>query len=200
MADEARTDSRRSAGDARAGAWLGSLHAFFGAFPLAYFVFAFITDYVYTQSYNLQWQYFSIWMIVAGLVTLGASIFFGVIDWFVTRRGDAARGSLWHMLPAVVAVIALQFVMNLVQGVGRQGIHLLYLSDAPLTSPRLAPRSPSEAIKPMTAPLPPQIPSRTIFLLREGAGPAPADRIRRLDDQKASGCLLCPPACSCLRA
>src|SRR4051812_49980905 len=29
------------------------------------------------------------------------------------------------------------------------------LSDVPLRSPRLAPRSPSEAIKPMTAPLPP---------------------------------------------
>jgi uncharacterized membrane protein len=107
MADEARIDSPRPAGAA-----LGALHAFFGAFPLAYFVFAFITDYVYTQSYNLQWQYFSIWMIVAGLVTLGFSILFGAIDWLVTRRSDGGRGSgrrsLWHMLPALLAwVLAL---------------------------------------------------------------------------------------------
>jgi uncharacterized membrane protein len=81
----------------------GGLHAFFGAFPLAYFVFAFITDYAYTQSYNLQWQYFSIWMIVAGLVTLGFSILFGAIDWLLSRRTDGRGGSLWHMLPALLA-------------------------------------------------------------------------------------------------
>ena len=97
MARHAPTDSRHS------GRGFGALHAFFGAFPLAYFVFAFITDYVYTQSTNVQWQYFSIWMIVAGLVTLGVSIFFGAIDWLVTRRSDAPRASLWHMLPAVLA-------------------------------------------------------------------------------------------------
>lgn len=117
MADEARTDSRdadspdadsRDSAAARSAAGLGSLHAFFGAFPLAYFVFAFITDYAYTQTYNLQWQYFSIWMIVAGLVTGGFAILFGGLDWLVRRRSTAVRGSAWHMLPALVAwVLAL---------------------------------------------------------------------------------------------
>jgi len=98
MARHAPTDSRHS------DRGFGALHAFFGAFPLAYFVFAFITDYAYTQSYNLQWQYFSIWMIVAGLVTLGFSILFGGIDWLMSRRrSDGPRGSLWHMLPALLA-------------------------------------------------------------------------------------------------
>lgn len=97
MARHATIDSRHS----RRG--FGALHAFFGAFPLAYFVFAFITDYAYTQSYNLQWQYFSIWMIVAGLVTLGFSILFGAIDWLMSRRADGARGSLLHMVPALLA-------------------------------------------------------------------------------------------------
>jgi uncharacterized membrane protein len=96
MADGPRTDLRSTGG-------LGPLHAFFGAFPLAYFVFAFITDYVYTQSYNLQWQYFSIWLIVAGLITGGFAILFGAIDWLVTRRSEAPRGSLWHMVPALLA-------------------------------------------------------------------------------------------------
>ena len=97
MARHAPNDTRSSA------RVFGALHAFFGAFPLAYFVFAFITDYVYTQSYNLLWQYFSIWMIVAGLVTLGFSILFGAIDWLMSRHSEESRASLWHMLPALLA-------------------------------------------------------------------------------------------------
>src|SRR3954468_16671535 len=96
-------DRQATTGPRHSGRAFGALHAFFGAFPLAYFVFAFITDYVYTQSYNLLWQYFSIWMIVAGLVTLGFSILFGCIDWFMSRQSDGPRGSVWHMLPALLA-------------------------------------------------------------------------------------------------
>jgi len=82
---------------------LGSLHALLGAFPLAYFTFAFVTDVVYTRTYNLQWQYFSIWLITAGLVMGGASIFFGAIDWLVTRRSGAHRGAGWHILLTLAA-------------------------------------------------------------------------------------------------
>jgi uncharacterized membrane protein len=97
MAEETRTEPPASA------AGLGSLHAFFGAFPLAYFILAFITDCAYTQTYNLQWQYFSIWLIVAGLVTGGFTILFGGLDWFVRRRSANVPGSAWHMFPALLA-------------------------------------------------------------------------------------------------
>jgi uncharacterized membrane protein len=87
---------------------LGGLHALLGAFPLAFFCFAFVTDLVYTRTYYLQWQYFSIWLITAGLIMGGASIFFGAIDWFVTRRTVARRGAGWHILLTLVAwVLAL---------------------------------------------------------------------------------------------
>ena len=82
---------------------LGGLHALLGAFPLAYWVFAFVTDVVYTRTYNLFWQYFSIWLITAGLVMGGAAIFFGVIDWFVTRRAGGGRRTAWHILLTLVA-------------------------------------------------------------------------------------------------
>lgn len=102
------TDTRadtRSPGGGRA--VLGGLHALLGAFPLAFFCFAFVTDVVYTRTYNLQWQYFSIWLITAGLVMGGASIFFGAIDWFLTRR-SAHRGAGWHILLTLAAwVLAL---------------------------------------------------------------------------------------------
>jgi len=84
---------------------LDALHALFGAFPLAYFTLAFITDIAYSRSYNLQWQYFSIWLIVAGLVMGGLAIFFGAIDWLVGRRRSEGRprGSGWHILLPIVA-------------------------------------------------------------------------------------------------
>jgi uncharacterized membrane protein len=84
---------------------LDALHALFGAFPLAYFVLAFLTDIAYSRSYNLQWQYFSIWLIVAGLVMGGFAILFGAIDWLSGRRraAERPRGSLWHILLPVIA-------------------------------------------------------------------------------------------------
>lgn len=98
------TDTRadtRPPGAARA--IFGGLHALLGAFPLAFFCFAFVTDLVYTRTYNLQWQYFSIWLITAGLVMGGASIFFGIVDWFLTRRGRTRHGGGGHIIVTLVA-------------------------------------------------------------------------------------------------
>jgi uncharacterized membrane protein len=98
------TDTRTDTPDVPRGRpLLGGLHALLGAFPLAYWVFAFVTDLVYTRTYNPFWQYFSIWLITAGLVMGGASIFFGVIDWFVTRRAGGRRGAGWHILLTLLA-------------------------------------------------------------------------------------------------
>lgn len=98
------TDSRADTAERDRGLpMLGGLHALLGAFPLAYWVFAFVTDLIYTRTYNLQWQYFSIWLITAGLVMGGASIFFGAIEWFVTRRSGSRRGAAWHILLTLVA-------------------------------------------------------------------------------------------------
>ena len=103
------TDTRadtRSPGGGRA--VLGGLHALLGAFPLAYFTFAFITDVVYTQTYNLLWQYFSIWLITAGLVMGALSILLGAVDWLLARRAPHHQGAGWHIgLTLVAWVIAL---------------------------------------------------------------------------------------------
>jgi uncharacterized membrane protein len=84
---------------------LDALHALFGAFPLAYFVLAFLTDIAYSRTYDLQWQYFSIWLIVAGLIMGGFAILIGAIDWLVGRRRTAERprGSGWHILLPIIA-------------------------------------------------------------------------------------------------
>jgi len=84
---------------------LGALHALFGAFPLAYFLLAFLTDIAYSQSYNLQWQYFSIWLITAGLIMGGLAAVFGFIDYFGNRRIRALRPATPHMLLNLLAMI-----------------------------------------------------------------------------------------------
>lgn len=93
-------DDREYAPPASPRSGLDGLHAFFGAFPLAYFTLAFLTDIAYSRSYNLQWQYFSIWLITAGLIMGGFAILFGAIDWLVARRrsADRPRGTGWHIL------------------------------------------------------------------------------------------------------
>lgn len=100
-ADEVDRGSRRTPRP------LDALHALFGAFPVAYFSLAFITDIAYSRSYNLQWQYFSIWLITAGLIMGGLAILFGGIDWLVRRRSGGSHAG-WHILFALLAwVLAL---------------------------------------------------------------------------------------------
>jgi uncharacterized membrane protein len=84
------------------GGALDALHALLGAFPVAYFTLAFITDIAYSRSTNLLWQYFSIWPIVAGLVMGALAILLGGIEWLVRRR-RSAHGYGWHIILTIAA-------------------------------------------------------------------------------------------------
>ena len=81
------------------------IHAMLIPFPVTCFVGAFVTDIVYAQTANLTWQYFSIWLITAGLVMGGLAAVFGFIDYFGDRRVRAARPATPHMLINVSAMI-----------------------------------------------------------------------------------------------
>jgi len=98
MADPPGDETVRSS----PGGALDALHALIGAFPVAYFSLAFITDIAYSRSTNLQWQYFSIWLIVAGLVMGGFAILLGAIEWLVRRR-RTAHGYGLHVILTILA-------------------------------------------------------------------------------------------------
>ena len=67
------------------------LHPMLVPFPIVCFIGAFVTDIVYWRTANLMWQYFSIWLITAGLVIGGLAALVGLIDYFGDRaRADAA--------------------------------------------------------------------------------------------------------------
>jgi uncharacterized membrane protein len=84
---------------------LDTLHALLGALPIAYFLLAFLMDVTYVRSTYFIWPIFSIWLIVAGLVAGGLAVLIGIFDWLASRRPTRARGSGWHMLLTLAALL-----------------------------------------------------------------------------------------------
>ncbi|MDB5693875.1 MAG: rane protein [Alphaproteobacteria bacterium] len=74
-------------------------------FPIVCFTGALLTDIAYTQSANLQWANFSIWLITAGLVMGGAAAVTGLIDYFGDRRVRQARPATPHMLINILVYV-----------------------------------------------------------------------------------------------
>ncbi|WP_375391905.1 DUF2231 domain-containing protein [uncultured Sphingomonas sp.] len=74
-------------------------------FPVAFFTAALATDLAYAGTANLQWQYFSIWLITAGLVAGGLVGAAAIVD----RLGDRARwrsGAVGRVLGVTVWVVS----------------------------------------------------------------------------------------------
>jgi uncharacterized membrane protein len=64
------------------------IHKILVSFSAAYFVGAFITDFVYWRDPDVLWERFSIWLIVAGLVVAGLAVIAYVIDLASGRQID----------------------------------------------------------------------------------------------------------------
>ena len=84
---------------------LDTLHALLGALPIAYFLLAFLMDVTYVRTTYFIWPIFSIWLIVAGLVAGGLAVLIGIFDWLASRRSTRARGSGWHKLLTLAALL-----------------------------------------------------------------------------------------------
>ena len=80
------------------------IHAMLVTFPIAFFVGAFATDIVYARTSNLMWQYFSIWLISAGLVMGGLAAAAGMVDYLGDRRVRQAKPATPHMVLNIVAM------------------------------------------------------------------------------------------------
>lgn len=81
------------------------IHPMLVPFPITCFIGALITDIAYTQSANVQWVNFSVWLITAGLVMGGLAALAGLTDFFGDRRVRAARPALPHMLINIIVMI-----------------------------------------------------------------------------------------------
>ncbi|MEO6247262.1 MAG: DUF2231 domain-containing protein [Sphingomicrobium sp.] len=101
--EDRRPEEGRSSLPSTAKSGASALHRFLGGFPTAFFTLALITDYEYLQTANLMWQYFSIWLIVAALITGGLAVLAGVVDWATGPRGR--RGFGWHFGLTILALL-----------------------------------------------------------------------------------------------
>ena len=71
------------------------LHVILAAFPIAYFVGAFVTDIVYMNTAEMMWANFSVWLITGGLIMGFIAAAAGLIDIFVIRCRERTKHQAW---------------------------------------------------------------------------------------------------------
>ena len=75
-------------------------------FPVSFFVATLVTDLVYANTANLLWQYFSIWLLTAGIAIGALAGVAGLVDWLGSRRGTRRHDPV-AVLNVVIWVLAL---------------------------------------------------------------------------------------------
>ncbi len=84
------------------------IHAMLLAFPLAMFFAAWIADWAYASTYEIQWSNFASWLIVGGLIGGGFALAWVLIDLIRDRTARTRR------LIAYAAILALMWVLGLI--------------------------------------------------------------------------------------
>lgn len=84
------------------------LHVILSAYPIACFTGAFLTDWAYATTYEMQWANFSVWLITAGLVMGVLAGIAGIVDFTSSRRMRTRRTGWPHSLGnALVMLLSL---------------------------------------------------------------------------------------------
>ena len=89
------------------------IHAALVPFPIACFWLVLLTDLAYWRTSHLMWQYFSEWLLLAGLVFGALAALAGLAD-LLFRREVRARGPAWPHAIGGVAVLFLAFANSFV--------------------------------------------------------------------------------------
>src|SRR3546814_438728 len=81
------------------------IHATLAPFPIVCFTLTLLTDIAYWRTWNLMWQHFSEWLLLAGLVFGALAALAGAVD-FLVRPEVRAPGAAWpHALGSVIALV-----------------------------------------------------------------------------------------------
>ncbi len=76
-------------------------------FPVSFFAATLVTDILYAVTENLLWQYFSTWLLTAGLVVGGLAGVAGLVDRLGARASGARHRDPVAVLNVVIWVLAL---------------------------------------------------------------------------------------------
>ena len=96
--------------DTRVHRGIHPVHAVFLASMLPPFLGALLSDIAYANTYDIQWQNFSSWLIVGGMVFCGITLVLAIVGLF--RGWRDGRGVLYVL--AVAATFVLGFINALV--------------------------------------------------------------------------------------
>lgn len=88
------------------------MHAVLRASAMALFFGAFLADWAYSSTYEVQWTNFASWLIAGGLVFAGLALVGALVDALREPRGRGGAG--WIGAGLLAATFALGFVNALV--------------------------------------------------------------------------------------
>ena len=75
---------------------LHPLHVLLGAYPIAFFSGAFLTDIIYLNTAVMMWANFSVWLITGGLVMGVAAAIVGIGEALFSRNKSSLRPGWFH--------------------------------------------------------------------------------------------------------
>ena len=87
------------------------IHGMLGAFPLAFFTAALVTDIAYANTAEMQWANFSVWLIAGGVMMGVLAAIAGIVDALSHRGRGRRRGSSLHSVLTIVT-----FVVAIING------------------------------------------------------------------------------------
>ncbi len=88
------------------------IHSMLVQFPIVCFTLTLFTDIAYWRTANLMWQYFSAWLLFAGLVFGALAVLAGVVDFLF--RSVRSSGAAWPHAIGSLIVLALAIVNSLI--------------------------------------------------------------------------------------
>ena len=94
------------------------IHPMLVPFPIACYVFAFVTDIAYWQTGWAMWAYASSWLIGVGIATALLAAIAGFIDFFGSSRIRGLRAAWWHMLGNLTGTVLsiVNFIVHMRDG------------------------------------------------------------------------------------
>lgn len=85
------------------------IHRILTPFPVAYFTAALVTDIAYSQTFEVMWERFSVWLIAGGLVMSALVALAAVIDLVFAKQRPA-----WFLAISYAVAVLLSIVNVLV--------------------------------------------------------------------------------------
>lgn len=81
------------------------IHRILAPFPVAYFTAALVTDIAYSQTFEVMWERFSVWLIAGGLVMSALVALAAVIDLIFARQRPAWFRAISYMVAVLLSIV-----------------------------------------------------------------------------------------------